>query len=180
MDIFLEYIIKKKNNSTDIAINIGIILLALILTYVLFTVSVAIKLGTFGFILVAGIWFLVYWFFTMKSKEFEYSITNGELDIDMIIAKRKRKHLLSAKLRQIELCANVHDPDFQQALKQKVSSKPILMAASEKNAVRAYFTDLIAHDGKKYRLLWEPSPKMLEALVKFNPQNVHIYTCIEE
>lgn len=181
MDIVLEYIIKKKNTSKDNALIIGTILAALILTQAILTISLKVlNLGTFGFIVIAAIWFGVYWLLTMRSKEFEYSITNGELDIDMIIARRKRKHLLSVKTRQFELCANVHDPAFQQALNEKKPANSIIMAASEKNAPRTYFVDLIAHDGKPYRLFFEPTSKMLEAFSKYNPQNVHIYACAED
>lgn len=181
MDIFLEYIVKKKQTPKSMALNIGIIVLACILTYVLLVISASyLRLGTIGFVVIAAIWFFVYILLTMSSKEFEYSITNGELDIDVIISRRKRKHLLSAKLRTIELCANVHDPAYQHAKNQKDASRLVIMAASEKNATRTYFADLTGHDGKNYRLYWEPSPKMLEAILKFNPANMHIYTCAEE
>ena len=181
MDIFLEYMIKRKNTGKDYAITAGIVALALVLTYVIFFVMThVLKLGTLGFILIFGVWAGVYWLLSSRSREYEYSVTNGELDIDEIIARRKRKHLLSAKTRQFELCANVHDPEFQHALNQKSTGRTVIMAASLPQAKRTYFVDTVDHNNKSYRLFFEPTPKMLEAFKKYNPQNVHIYDLAED
>lgn len=181
MDIFLEYLVKKKNTGKDYAFIFGIILAGILLTYLIFSTMIHfLNLGTLGFILVFGIWAGVYWLLSSHSREYEYSVTNGELDIDVIIARRKRKHLLSAKTRQFDVCASVHDPNFQQVLTRKDTDRTVLMAASLRDATRTYFVDTIGHDNKKYRLFFEPTSDMLEAFKKYNPQNVHIYDLIEE
>ncbi len=96
MDTFVEQIIKKKKTVMDWLIILAIVLTAFLVSsaifmYVRFLVPMIV-------LVVWGAW----WLCTNRNIEFEYSITNGEMDVDMIIAQRRRKRLCSVKCSKVE------------------------------------------------------------------------------
>ena len=104
MDSFFEQIVKKKKGFTEWAIIISVILAAVVLTVLawLFVTTLAI-IATVG--IVYGAW----WLATTQNVEFEYCVTNGDIDVDMIVARRKRKRLVSVAGRKIRALAP-YDP----------------------------------------------------------------------
>ena len=100
MDSFCEQIVKKSKGVKEWAIIIGTILLALALAFlaVLFGQYIS---GLLIFILV-GIGYGTWWLITNQSVEYEYCVTNGDIDVDKITARRKRKRLVSVAGRKIE------------------------------------------------------------------------------
>jgi len=99
-DTFVEYIISKRNTPKDIALKAGIIILAILLSFViiLFLSSVM----PVAFLLTVGVCYGAYYLLTGMNIEYEYSVTNGDIDIDTIIAQRKRKRLLSVNSKNFE------------------------------------------------------------------------------
>ena len=91
MDIFCEYIVKKKPTMKDRVKQIGIILLAIVLVEI-FIVLNNLLFGVGLLLGVAVIYGAVY-LFKRTNIEYEYILTNSILDIDKIFAKRLRKPL---------------------------------------------------------------------------------------
>ena len=86
MDTFAEQLVTKTQNSSDsikkiIVLAGGGVIVALLL-YLTFIFPLT-------FILAAGAAYAIYLLFTGLNIEYEYTVTNGILDIDKIIAKRK-------------------------------------------------------------------------------------------
>lgn len=100
MDSFCEQILKKKKSALEWAIIIGTVLLALALAFLAFLFSSLIP-GMF-IIVLAGIAYGAWWLITTQNVEFEYCVTNGDIDIDQITARRKRKRLVSVSGRKIQ------------------------------------------------------------------------------
>ena len=98
MDIYSEQLEKKTPTTADgmkkIAILIGGSFIALALLVLSFIYNVMIL---FAFALAV---FGIYWFLSGTSIEYEYIVTNGCLDIDKIIAQRKRVNLLSVDVKE--------------------------------------------------------------------------------
>ena len=90
MDIFVEQIVKKKFGPKDYAIVAGVVLLGLII--VVLSMMFLYGIALIALILVG---FGAYYIITSRSLEFEYSITNGDVTIDRIIYRRKRKRVIS-------------------------------------------------------------------------------------
>jgi hypothetical protein len=101
MDTYLEQLVKIKLDgkakwmiiailAVDLLLTAGLIFLALLVHPLL----VLVILGAVGF----GTFKLL----SMLSVEFEYIITNGDLDIDKITAKSTRKRMQSIKLSKVE------------------------------------------------------------------------------
>ncbi len=175
MDIFLEHIVKKKKTTKDILTIVGIVLAGFIVSDLVIILSFLIPyLGAFSIFLVFGVWFGVYWLISSRNLEFEYSVTNGEIDVDSIASKRKRKRILSVRVRDIACCASVYDKAHADDYKNKEYTASVIMAASAIDAPGTYFADLVTREGLKTRLFFEPTEQMLEAFVTYNPRNIHI------
>lgn len=97
MDVFAEQLVKKQSTTQDDMKRACAIILAV-------TVSViSVILAFMGLALalvlpVCAIWALLY-FLRMCGTEYEYSCTNGILDIDKISGQSKRKTMLSVEVR---------------------------------------------------------------------------------
>ncbi len=96
MDTFVEQIVRKKKEPLEWLIIFGCAFAALVISFAIFKyISMLVPMIV---LVVWGAW----WIITNQNKEFEYSITNGELDIDCIIAQRRRKRLCSLTCSKVE------------------------------------------------------------------------------
>lgn len=97
MDSFFEQIIKKRKTAADWLLMALIILLALALLFVVF-----LFLPEVFFLAAVGVGYGAWWLITNQNVEYEYCVTNGDIDVDQITARRKRKRLVSVAGRKIE------------------------------------------------------------------------------
>ena len=102
MDSFFEQIVKKKKGAKEWFIIVGVLLAAIAVAYLsLYT--------AFAVIAVVGIGYGAWWLITTQNVEFEYCVTNGDIDVDKIIARRKRVRLVSVAGRKVRALAP-YDP----------------------------------------------------------------------
>lgn len=97
MDIYAEQLVKKKVSNKDIVKKALIVAVAFTLAAASMTFAFATGLMTL-ILLAVGILFGAVWLINNTSLEYEYIVTNSDLDIDKIIAKKKRKRLITLKL----------------------------------------------------------------------------------
>ena len=105
MDTFVEQIVAKRKGGKEYAIIFGSLIAALLILaalwlFLLFFIGIF-----FVLLLTAGIGWLLWYLITMQNVEFEYSVTNGDIDIDQITAQRKRKRIVSVSGEKIETFA---------------------------------------------------------------------------
>lgn len=103
MDMYIECLVKRHTDSSALLLKILTILASIILGIGLFIICLATRiLAPFGiFALAACIW--GGWMLLRRFQlEYEYILTNFDLDIDTIIAQRKRKRMLSINLHEID------------------------------------------------------------------------------
>ncbi|MHB8061837.1 MAG: DUF6106 family protein [Ruminiclostridium sp.] len=165
MDIFLEKIVKRKKTIIDTAIVAGIIILAILLMLVLGSFSF---LRPFAPLLVVGIGYIAYTFIRNRSIEYEYIVTNGDLDIDMIIAQKKRKRIFTGNCKDFEMIAKLTSGQYDHNTQ---SIKNRIMAISSMEASDIYFISLVK-DGQKTLVFFEPHAKMIESFKKYIPRKV--------
>ncbi|MBE7030208.1 MAG: hypothetical protein E7409_02140 [Ruminococcaceae bacterium] len=169
MDIFLEYIVARKKNLKDIAIIAGILLgLCLLLFISLFFMFT--QLSSFVMLLDAGLIYLAYLGITSRNVEYEYIVTNGEVDIDKITHRRKRKRIISVHSKTFDMVAPVGESAYRGEEHSTVSR--VIDVASSPTSERAYFA-LFSKDGQRIKLIFEPTERMLDAFTTFVPRNVH-------
>ena len=100
MDYYNEQLITKKTDGRDILLRvlIGLATLAVL-------ALIVIGLIMFNFlpliVIAAGALYLSYLLFTGTFTEYEYIVTNNDLDIDKISGRRKRKRLITVKLNTV-------------------------------------------------------------------------------
>ncbi len=175
MDTFIEYMVKKKRDGADWLKIFGAIFGALAITFVLgFLVTITDSmLFILWFALCVVVWYGVYIVISRQNIEYEYTLTNGELDVDAIYSKRRRVHLLTVRVRSFDMCAPAYDEKYKNEYLGVKEIKRIYKYAGSMDSSNLYFADFL-QSGDKVRLCFEPSKKMIEAIRLFNPKNVHI------
>lgn len=166
MDVFCEYIVKKQRNGKDIAIIIGAYFLAFVLT-ILFLGVGAKYFNGIGLLIICAFWYGAVQIMKGRYIEYEYALTNNELDIDKIVAKKRRKHILTVDFNNIELCSKVNSENMDLGREVKLYD---FMGESENDI---YFVDYTNENGR-IRVLFQPTDKMKESIRLINPRNVRI------
>ncbi len=165
MDIFIEKMVKKNKTIGERIFVAGIMTLGIILALFFFLIA-----GSFGLLLAVGAIFGAYYLATSKNIEFEYIYTNGELDIDRIIAQKRRKRMFSTSCKNFDIVAKKDSDMYTEEIKA-IKNKIILV--SSMNSPDVYFATL-NHKGQKTLLLFEPDGRMLSGFKTFIPRKVFI------
>ena len=106
MEVFIEYLVQKHSDSKTTLTKAGIIVAAIVLCLILFIACVNIEFIRFLYVFfVAGIVYGAWYLITSLRLEFEYILTNNEMDVDKIIAQRRRKRLVTVDFKNIEIMA---------------------------------------------------------------------------
>jgi hypothetical protein len=185
-DIYLEYLVKKKKTGGQIALIAFIIALAAALTLLLglliFAVGVGMgKAGTdmgqivsfMGLLLIVLLWYGAYLLITMQNIEYEYILTNNEMDIDKVMSKKGRKPVISFDFKEITVCANINDNEHNGDYKNIKADKTV-DATGDKNGSNIYFADFIKDGGERVRVLFSPTSKMINSAKRFNPRSIFV------
>ena len=103
--------------------------------------------------------------------EFEYLYVNGEIDIDKIMSRQKRKRVFSGDVSSLELLApsQSHELDHYRSrsdIKKNDSS-------SGKKDARTY-TMILKKENKMELVVFEPSDVMLKDMKRMAPREVHL------
>jgi len=167
MDTFMEKLVVKKKTAADYLIMAGIIIASLILILVVLSIKLLVQLGL-SLILAAGIGYLAYRLITSRNIEYEYIVTNGDLDIDQIISKRKRKRIFSANCKEFDIVSPVKSNSFSQSVQ---SIKNRIDASSSMDSPDAYFITL-NYNGEKTLVIFEPDERMLNNFRLYIPRKV--------
>lgn len=166
MDTFIEQIVPIRKSLTERMTQIGIIVLAVLLIILCGFCYVLRVLSIFSFLFAAvafaigfGAWYLC----IQLNLEYEYIVTNGDLDVDKIIAKRTRKRVLSVDCRSLSEFGK-YDPD---AFKNRRFAARIVATSVDENACYAVFSP---KDEGESLLIFSPNEKTLSAMRKYAPR----------
>lgn len=165
MDLFNEYIITRKKGGREYLIIAGMIVGALVL---IFTATLfAGYLQSFYLLLVAAVIYFLYIGITSMNVEFEYSVTNGDVDIDKIAARRKRTRVVSVHSRTFEYFAPLIDENMSVYNDQTITKR--LDLTSNTNSDKVYFAIYYKNQDKTC-ITFEPTEKMLEDFSRHVPR----------
>ena len=166
MDNFAEQLVKKNETSSD-----KMRRTVMLIVGILFTVALALLsmlqlrqplLSMFGLLLAAAAGYGTYYFVQGTYVEYEYTFTNGELDVDKIIAKKKRREMLSTNIRQFTDFGKYDDG-------MKESDDMTVIMATDNIASHEYYADFTDETVGHARLIFVPDERMLENIRKFLP-----------
>lgn len=161
-DIFYEQLVKKQSTGKDRLIRIAAIL-GVIVIFIVGTVIIPV----IGWALTVAAGFGTYILFGRLKKEYEYSFTNGELDIDVIYNKSSRKRVFSGYVRDFEIMAHAadlrHANTFSAADDRQDYSTGVVSDRS--------YTFLTRHNSKRRAITIEPNDEMFEVIVRGIPHS---------
>lgn len=167
MDIFLEYIVSRKKGTKEILKIFGIILAMIVVLYGCTFLFIT-PFASLSFVLMAAVVYGAYYLITSQNVEYEYIVTNGELDVDRIVHRRNRKRLFTVHSRTFDIVAPVGSPEHRG---EENAAFTRVIDASSGCGDNAYYA-VFSKDGQKIKLIFEPTEKMLEAFKTFVPRNV--------
>lgn len=165
MDNFAEQLVKKKQTSSEKMKNTAIIIIGCIVTvamalYSLFSLGRGLR--TFLLIPVAFLTgFLTFLYYRNTKIEYEYSFTNGELDIDKIIAQTKRKEMLTVSVSKFTAFGK-----YDENTPEETSDMTVIMA-TDNIAEHEYYADFTHEDYGNARLVFVPNEKVISNIINF-------------
>jgi len=155
-DVFKEQIVKRQPTSTDTFKRVGLILL----TIVVALIALSLPVPMIGPFIAAGAVFGAWYFLSFLRVEYEYTFTAGELDIDAIYNRSRRKRVFSGRVSDFEIMAHVEDKMHTSALQnaqvQKDYSSGVVGAET--------YAFMINYENKRTKIIIEPNEVMLKAL----------------
>ena len=154
-DVFIEELIRRKRPGGETLFKVGAVILGLILVALAFHFFTSIFPFFFAVIVI-----LEFFLFIYTVKEYEYSFINGDLDIDTILGKRKRKNVLSCAAREIRLMEPVTgkvEGEFTQVLDASVSPR----------APGRWYFICERDDGSRILVYLSPSDRLLRGFKQF-------------
>ena len=106
-EAYSEWLVKRKPPVYAIAVKAVMIVLCIFSVFLALTTV----LGVIALLVVGGISYFV---FQNMNLEYEYLYVNGELDVDKIMSKTKRKRVASIEMEKVELVAPLksHELDY--------------------------------------------------------------------
>lgn len=168
MDVFIEYMVKRKKSALDYAKILATLIAGLVVIYVVATIFTMIPfINSFILIAIAGVIYVMYILITSVNLEYEYIITNDELDVDSIANRRKRKQLTTVNLRHIECRGKISDKSFENYFHNKSVKK--IYACKDIKDPETYFMVYYNNDNKNM-LLFNANDKILKRIEVLNPQ----------
>lgn len=166
MDNFTEQLVKKAETSADRNRRIMLVVSGIVLTAALVLLSfIQLNrplLAFLGMILAAASGYFTYFSVQGTYVEYEYTFTNGELDIAKIIAKKKRVEMLSTEVKSFT--------DFGKFSDELEESEDMtVVIASDNIASHEYYADFQSEAYGSTRLVFVPNEKMLEYIGRYLP-----------
>lgn len=128
-------------------------------------------IGSIIFLIGAGLVYLIYNISISINLEYEYCFTNGALDVDKIIAARRRKRLTDINARDIEMMGTTKNRAFAGYMRNRDIKK--IYACTSVNDEGVYFV-LSSKNGKKQLLLFNPNDTIKDGFRRLNPQKVFL------
>ena len=174
-DVCVEYMVKKKNTVLDIlkqagVVIAGLVISTLIINFVLFNESAMINsLTPFAFLAAIGVLYLAYNLMRNMNIEYEYIITNGDMDVDKIMAKNSRKRVVSVKCAEFEAFGK-----YQSNVENNKNFQTKFLVCDSLNSDNLYY--FISRSAKYGRVfvIFNADEKVLNAMRPFLPKEFRI------
>ena len=167
MDIFCEYMVKRKKTGMDILYEFLCIFMALCLSACVFLFLFG-RLFGFEVFEIAAIWYFAVRLLGKTNVEYEYILTNNVLDFDRIMSKKTRKRIISIDFAQVEEMRYATERDKDRNVPFKT-----LDMSGDLAEDGVYYIDF-SKDGEKCRAFFKPNAKILKNLQSLNPRKVSV------
>lgn len=160
-DFYSEQLVSKRAGGSDTAKKILIgVLTALVAAFFFLIIIFPLSLLIVGLIFYGG-----YYLMTGIDTEYEYILTNGDLDIDKITGKRKRKRLLSTKIGDFTSFGKLEEAP-------EAADKVTTVLVTDGTNEGAYYADFKHQSAGNVRLIFTPDEKTMEGVKMFLPRQL--------
>ncbi len=160
-DYYTEQLVKQKTKASSVLAKIVLIVVTALSFFLVLLFPMAMIVPV---IMIAVDMFL----FKRFDLEFEYLYVNGDLDIDKIMAKQKRKRVFETNVRDIEVLAPTGSIELQQY--QRTKTYDFSSGAGE---VKTY--EMVTNSqGQTVKIIFEPNKTILEGMKMLAPRKVFI------
>lgn len=156
-DVFIEQLVKKQIKPKDIVKKGVILLIAFVATFIM-----VVLLPILSFMFLILFIFLSYTILSTLRVEYEYILTNDNLDIDIIYNKNKRKNLFSNNIRDIEIMANINDTTNNEKFNNLTTIKDFSSGNNNENT----YIFITRYKGDIIKVIIEPNDVFLSAMSK--------------
>lgn len=162
MDNFAEQLVKNKPTKADKSRNIALIGLGIVLTIILALFGLlSLNRGIItllAVILAIVIGIFTFFFYRNTKIEYEYTFTNGELDIDKIINQAKRVEMLTVDVSKFTAFGKYDDNTSEETEDMTV------ILATDNILEHEFFADFPHEDYGNTRLIFAPNEKLISAV----------------
>lgn len=165
-DLYLEEMVKKKRTTKDM------ILRSLLMG--LTAVMVVISLLTFNILFTVpaiAICIADIFIFPRFSVEWEYQYVNGELDVDRILNKAKRKRIASYDISNAEIVAPLHSHRLDY-YNNNSKLKTVNYTSCDPEREKLVYAMITTGEGDITKVLFEPTEQMLKDMRAKAPRKV--------
>lgn len=166
MDVFVERIIRLKRTPAVKMLQITIILFAVCLSMFFVMGLIGTSLAYLSVLVCVGFMYGAFKLVSLFNIEFEYSFTNGQLDVDKIVDARRRKRICAVDCREIKAFGR-----YEEA-KHKDKTYGARITAGNPNASVLYYFVCNQPKSSNILVVFQPDEKMLEAMRPFVPRSV--------
>lgn len=165
MDVYKEQNVIRAQTANDRFAKIAVIIIGMIVAFAVFFLTAQFGVGGVGLLLAGGVLFGAYYITTGFDNEYEYLLTNGEMDFDKIIAQRSRKRLITVKLDTAK--------EFAEFTENTELDKSASIVSADDNTGEDLWYLRVDHKelGDTY-ILFTPNEEMREVMTKFFPRQL--------
>lgn len=168
MDQYAEQLVKKIPTSKDEMQKILLLITAAVLTFATIWLSFLFPLALV--LPVCIIWITIY-LLRLQKVEYEYSCTNGTLDIDKILGQTKRASLLSVDVKSFTAYGKAGTcPQSDEEMTTFIAVGTSLMG--EGKGGQEYYAEFSHPDHGKCCLYFSPNERLREVLEPFLPRTL--------
>ncbi len=168
MDVFKEFIVKKELTTNEKTSRLLIILacIALAFAFIIFTLGTIIQL--FGILFAALSVYFGWKLITRYFVEYEYIITNADLDIDKITNQSSRKRLCTIDLHKVsEFGKYKSEMDIPDDL-------TIIQASANNSELEDYYLYFNHREHGSSMLIFTPSVEVVDLIKPFIPHTATV------
>lgn len=166
-DLYTEVIVKRKTTAKDYILKTVLI----VLTVLAALSAIVLPLGIIGFLIFIAFGVADYFLLPTFDVEYEYLYVNGELDVDKILSKQKRKRVFRGDIKGLEIMA----PSQSHALDYYNNNKNLKTYdfSSGEEGAKTY-TMILKGEKEMQRVIFEPNDVILRDMKRVAPREVNL------
>ena len=158
-DFYTEQLVKRQKASSTTLIKAILIILTVLSVVLIFMIP----FGIIGPVIMIA---LDVFLFRSMDVEYEYLFVNGDLDIDKIMHKARRKRVCSVNINDVEILAPADSGDARQY--QRAKTQDYTSASGSKNV----YALVVNEKGVLKKILFEPNDSIVEGFFLMAPRKV--------